>query len=40
MSVWEFMACVDGWQISNGTKKKKPSDIADDRLAEMGVEGF
>ncbi|WP_280177538.1 hypothetical protein [Pseudohoeflea suaedae] len=40
MSPWEFMACVDGWQTANGTKKKKPSDIADERLSELGIEGF
>lgn len=38
MSAWEFMACVEGFQIANGTKKKKAAEPSKDLLAELGIE--
>lgn len=40
MSLWQFCAALHGWQISNGQKEKPLGDIDDDRLREMGIEGF
>jgi len=41
MSLWDFMACSDGWQLANGAKETPSADdISDDRLADMGIEGF
>lgn len=42
MSLWEFLACRDGWNIAQGGKP--PSDGGDDfsveELRELGIEGF
>ena len=38
MSVWEFMACIDGFQVANGTKKKKGAEPSKELLAELGLE--
>lgn len=39
MTIWEFNACKKGWNIANGVKPKG-RDISDERLREMGIEGF
>ena len=39
MSLWEFIACRDGFALANGAKPK-PKEISDQRLAELGIEGF
>ncbi len=41
MSLWEFGAMVDGYILANNPKAKpKGGDIDEDRLAELGIEGF
>lgn len=40
MSLWQFSAALHGWQIANGQKERPVGDIADERLREMGIEGF
>lgn len=41
MSLWEFMACSDGYQIANGAKEGPTGgDLSEDNLADMGIEGF
>ncbi|WP_347311363.1 hypothetical protein [Defluviimonas sp. SAOS-178_SWC] len=42
MSLWEFAACMDGLSEFHGGKKRAPSgsDITDERLAELEIEGF
>lgn len=40
MSFWQFSAALHGYQISQGQKEKPLGDIGDDRLREMGIEGF
>lgn len=40
MTIWEFNACYDGWKIANGVKPRGKGDISEERLAEMGIEGF
>jgi len=37
MSMWEFMACCDGFRVSKGGKV---SEVESDRLRAMGIEGF
>lgn len=39
MSMWEFAACADGFLLSKGAKRKG-HEMSDERLAELGVEGF
>ncbi|SFQ81901.1 hypothetical protein SAMN05216176_12516 [Nitratireductor indicus] len=39
MTLWEFGAAVDGYMLAKGVKPKG-SDISDDRLSELGIEGF
>lgn len=39
MSVWEFMACCEGFRISKGGKPAS-REISEDELRDMGVEGF
>lgn len=40
MGFWEFLACLDGYAQAHGGKKNKGGDISEDRLAELGIEGF
>ncbi len=40
MSVWEFLACMDGFSTFHGGKKRGGAEMTDDRLAELGIEGF
>jgi hypothetical protein len=41
MSLWEWVCATDGYAEANGSKKRRGTgDISDDRLAEMGIEGF
>jgi hypothetical protein len=41
MSLWEFAACMDGIARFHGGKKDVATgDIDDDRLRELGIEGF
>lgn len=41
MSLWEFGACMDGVARFHGGKKEAAhGDIDDDRLRELGIEGF
>lgn len=39
MTLWEFAACSDGWLLSKGAKPKG-REMDDERLAELGIEGF
>lgn len=39
MTLWEFAAAADGFLLSRGAKPKG-RDMSDERLAELGVEGF
>ena len=42
MSLWEFMACRDGWNAAHGSKKDHvdADDFSDEALREIGIEGF
>lgn len=40
MSLWDFMACSDGWQRANGAREEARGDLTDEQLADMGIEGF
>mgnify|MGYP005994845155 CR=1 FL=1 len=40
MSLWEFMACCDGFRSANGGSKGPSGDLSEDELREMGIEGF
>ncbi len=42
MSLWEFMACRDGWNAAHGSKKDRTGgdDFKDEDLRELGIEGF
>lgn len=40
MTMWQFAAAVAGWNKANGQGPKGSGDISDDRLREMGIEGF
>lgn len=39
MSLWQFMAALDGWRTAHG-QKKSVGDMSDDRLRDLGIEGF
>lgn len=39
MTLWEFAAVMDGFRAFHGAKPKG-GDISEDRLAELGIEGF
>lgn len=40
MTLWEFTEAVRGYAEANGAKARGTGDISDERLAELGVEGF
>ena len=40
MTMWQFAAAVAGWKKAHGQTPKGEADISDDRLREMGIEGF
>ena len=39
MELWQFIACLDGYAASRGTKPQG-RELSDERLAELGIEGF
>lgn len=42
MSIWEFMACRDGWNAAHGGQEASAgvADFSDEWLRENGIEGF
>ncbi len=41
MTVWEFMACMEGVRRFHGGKRSGgKGDIEEDRLRDLGIEGF
>jgi hypothetical protein len=40
MTLWEFACAREGFVIANGGGHAKAPAMADDRLAELGIEGF
>jgi len=40
MTLWEWVCATEGYAEANGHKKRRGGDISEDRLAEMGIEGF
>lgn len=42
MSLWEFMACRDGWNAAHGSEKDRieAQEFSDESLREIGIEGF
>ena len=40
LSLWEFLACLDGWAAAHGGKTARGGDIAEADLRAMGVAGF
>ncbi len=39
MTIWEFACMQDGFHRSNGADDKPPA-MDDERLGELGIEGF
>jgi hypothetical protein len=40
MTLWEFDCCYEGYQKAHQTEEQAPPPMADDQLAELGVQGF
>ncbi|MFC4731725.1 hypothetical protein [Salipiger abyssi] len=44
MSLWELLACLDGYAGAHGGKKPPGGggggDISEDRMRDLGIEGF
>ncbi len=38
--LWEFVYATRGFAESNGAKPRGTGDISEDRLNELGIEGF
>lgn len=36
MTMWEYMACLAGWNKANGVREEKTATI--ERLRELGIE--
>lgn len=40
MTLWEFVAAVDGYAAANGAAEKKPPTMSIDRLKQLGIVGL
>jgi len=40
MTLWEFNCCVEGYRKAHAAEKEAPPEMDDERLAELGIEGF
>ncbi|MGB0855028.1 MAG: hypothetical protein ACPGSI_17155 [Pikeienuella sp.] len=40
MSLWEFSCCRSAYSAHHGGETQKRGDIEEDRLRELGIEGF
>lgn len=40
MTLWEFMACVDGWKAANQTDEQAAPAMDDETASLLGIEGF
>jgi len=40
MAFWEFIYATRGYAEANGAKPKGNGDMSEDRLSELGIEGF
>lgn len=40
MTTWEFHHCLQGFEEFHSTEEKPAPGMDDDRLAELGIEGF
>lgn len=39
LSVWEYLACLSGWNAAHGGKRDGGGDMSMERLRELGVMG-
>lgn len=39
-TLWEFASCSEGYRKANQSEEDAPPPMADDALAELGIEGF
>ena len=37
---WEFVAATEGYRKAHGGKEARAGDLEEDRLRELGIEGF
>lgn len=40
MTLWEFHAALEKWVEANSVAEEAPPEMSDDRLAELGIDGF
>jgi hypothetical protein len=40
MTLWEFQACSEGYRKAHASEEQAPPPMADNDLAELGIEGF
>lgn len=42
MSMWEFLACLDGYAEANSgeARKDRGDGMGEDRMRDLGIEGF
>lgn len=40
MTLWEFAACSEGYRKAHQAEDQAPPPMADDQLAELGIQGF
>lgn len=39
MTLWEFACATEGYKQAHGGERKAPA-MSDERMAELGIEGF
>ena len=40
MTMWEFHHCLQAFEEFHSTEEKPAPEMGEDRLAELGIEGF
>lgn len=40
MTLWEFASCSEGFRKAHETGEKPAPEMSDDRLSNLGIEGF
>lgn len=39
-TLWEFAACSEGYRKAHQMEEQAPPPMADEQLAELGIQGF
>ncbi len=40
MTLWEFQCCEDGYRKAHSSEDQPAPEMSDDKLSQLGIEGF